>query len=237
MKDINLVNVQNKIHEQLRESGWADKLKMFILSDEFYNILEKLANESRAGNKFTPTIKNLFKAFIECPYHQLKVVFVGQDPYPKEGVADGIAFSCSNTEHPSQVQPSLRQIYKALDTEGVEHFHTYNLKDWANQGMLMLNSALTTQIGTPGAHKDIWKPFVTYLFDVLNSENAGIVYVFMGNAAQAWMSYVSEDRNHLLKCTHPASAVYNKEGIWDSNGVFNEVTKLIKDKYNTQIKW
>jgi uracil DNA glycosylase len=79
MKDINLVNVQNKLHEQLKESGWSDKLRMFVLSDDFYKILHKLAQDSAAGNKFTPTIKNLFRAFVECPFDKLKVVFVGQD--------------------------------------------------------------------------------------------------------------------------------------------------------------
>ncbi len=161
---------------------------------------------------------------------------IGQ-PYPKEGVADGIAFSCSHTSHPSQIQPSLKFIYKGLDAEGIEHFHTYNLQDWSNQGILMLNSALTTRVGIAGAHKDLWTPFMTYLFQVLDESTTGIVYVFMGNAAQAWIPYISEERNHILKCSHPASAVYSKEGIWDSNGVFTEVSRLVKEKYNTEIKW
>jgi uracil-DNA glycosylase len=235
MKDNNLVNIQTKLYEQLRESGWGDKLKVFILSNDFYNILERLAKEVQAGNRFTPTIKHLFRAFTECPYDKLKVVIVGQDPYPREGVADGIAFSCRNTEHPSQIQPSLRHIYKALDADGIDHFHTYDLKDWANQGILLLNTALTTQIGTPGKHAEIWKPFMQYLFEILNS-NTGIIYTFMGKAAQAWIPEISEDMNYILKCEHPAAASYTGRD-WNSNGVFKDIDTLLKEKYNVNIKW
>jgi len=230
-----LKDVQFKLYEQLKPSGWADKLKMFILSDDLYKILDKLMSESEAGNKFTPTVKHLFRAFEECPYRDLKIVFVGQDPYPKEGVADGIAFSCSKTHHPSQVQPSLRSIYQAMNDEGVEHSHTYDLKQWANQGMLMLNTALTTQIGTAGAHTELWKPFMKYLFDVLSVES-GLVYVFMGKVAQGWMSYVNEDGNYIFTCSHPASAAYTG-GRWDSSMTFSKVSKTIKEKYNLEIKW
>lgn len=231
-----LKETQQKLYEQLKPSGWADKLKMFILSDEFYSILEQLAKESSGGKKFTPTIKHLFRAFEECPYNELKVVIVGQDPYPKEGVADGIAFSCSKTSHPSQIQPSLKQIYKALDAEGIEHFHTYDLKAWSNQGILMLNSALTTTIGTPGAHTKLWEPFMQYLFDILNQQT-GVVYIFMGKIAQSWRSHISEDKNFIFTCSHPASAVYNEGGLWYSNGVFKRASEAVKHLNNYDIKW
>jgi uracil-DNA glycosylase len=234
---VNLKEVQLKLYEQLKPSGWADKLKMFILSDEFYTILETLLKQSTEGKKFTPTIKHLFRAFEQCPYDKLRVIFVGQDPYPKEGVADGIAFSCSKTSHPSQIQPSLRKIYQALNDEGVEHKHTYDLKDWANQGILMLNTALTTQVGVAGAHTELWKPFMRYLFEVLNTSESGLVYVFMGKVAQSWKSYIDEDGNHIFVCSHPASAVYSPEGRWDSSMVFSKTTDVVKRMYNQEIKW
>jgi uracil-DNA glycosylase len=234
---VNLKDVQLKLYEQLKPSGWGDKLRMFILSDEFYKILNVLMQDSLAGKKFTPTIKNLFKAFEECPYDQLKVVMVGQDPYPKEGVADGIAFSCSRTNHPSEIQPSLRNIYKALDSEGIEHNHTYNLKDWSNQGILMLNTALTTNIGVSGAHAELWKPFMIYLFDVLNTRETGIVYVLMGKVAQEWRSHLHEDNNFIFTCSHPASAAYSADKEWYSNGVFKKTTETIKSNYNYDIRW
>jgi uracil-DNA glycosylase len=234
--DNKLKGVQEKLYEQLKESGWANKLKTFILSDDFLNILRRLANQQILGKRFTPTLKNLFRAFEQCPYDELKVVFVGQDPYPKEGVADGIAFSCKNTSHPSQVQPSLRAIYKGLEKEGINHSHFYDLADWSKQGILMLNTALTTEVGKAGAHAEIWDPFIVFLLDTLNHTNTGITYVFMGKVSQKYMQYISADNNYIFTCSHPASAAYTG-GEWDSNGVFKSVTDVVKQNFNYDIKW
>lgn len=231
-----LKEVQYKLYEQLKPSGWADKLKVFILSDDFYKILERLMHDSLSNQKFTPTIKHLFRAFEECPYDKLKVIIIGQDPYPRENVADGIAFSCSKTQHPSQIQPSLKQIYKALDEDNIEHFHTYDLKDWAKQGILLLNSALTTTIGTPGTHAKLWEPFTKYLLDVLNQET-GLVYLFMGKAAQSYIDHINEDNNFIFKCSHPASAVYSVDNKWNSEGVFKKIDDTVKEQYKYKIKW
>lgn len=234
--DHKLKEVQQKLYEQLKPSGWADKLKLFILSDDFLTILKTLMKESLAGDRFTPTIKHIFRAFEHCPYNELKLVMLAQDPYPREGVADGIAFSCSKTEHPSQIQPSLKYIYKGLEEAGVEHHHTYDLKDWSKQGILLLNSALTTQIGKPGSHTKLWEPFIKYVLDVLN-QDTGIVYLLMGNVAQSYGNHINEDNNFIFKCTHPASAVYHEDKRWHHQNIFKEVDTTIKKQYNYEIKW
>lgn len=231
----NLKEIQFKLYEQLKPSGWGDKLKMFILSDDFLTILQELERQSTSNKKFTPTIKHLFRAFIECPYDKLKVVIINQDPYPKEGAADGIAFSCKNTEHPSHIQPNLKSIYKALDQDGIEHNHTYDLADWANQGILLLNTALTTQMGMTGVHQELWKPFMVYLFDVLSTDQ-GIVYALMGKVAQEWESFISLEYNFIYKCHHPSAAAYS-EGVWESDGIFKKITETIKQMTNYDIKW
>ena len=79
MSGVNLEDVQQKLYEKLVPSGWGNKLKTFILSDDFRSILETLLQESQAGNRFTPVIKQLFRAFEECPYDDLKVVVINQD--------------------------------------------------------------------------------------------------------------------------------------------------------------
>jgi len=71
---------------------------------------------------------------------------------------------------------------------------------------------------------------------MLNHER-GIVYVFMGKTAQSWRTHLSEDNNYFFTCNHPASAVYNKGGIWYSNGVFKSTTEKIKELYNYDIRW
>jgi len=76
---VNLQDVQQKLYERLKPSGWADKLKMFLLSDDFSRILKRLYDEATAGKRFTPQLKQVFRAFEECPYKDLKVVIIGQD--------------------------------------------------------------------------------------------------------------------------------------------------------------
>ena len=141
--------IQSKLYEKLKPSGWGDKLKLFLLSKDFEQILTHLYNESQDGRKFTPVLKDLFRAFEECPYNNLKIVIIGQDPYPQAGVADGISFSCSHT---GKVQPSLRYIFKEIEETVYPDGMTWDpdLKRWSNQGILMLNTAMTCEIGNIG---------------------------------------------------------------------------------------
>ena len=100
---LDIQDIKQKIFEKLEPSGWGKVLKPFIFSLEFEKILNDLYSMSTSGQRFTPVLKDVFRAFEECPYDQLKVVIVGQDPYPTLGVADGIALSCSKSE---KEQPS-----------------------------------------------------------------------------------------------------------------------------------
>lgn len=234
---IDIEDIKSKIYEKLKPSGWALKLRGFIFSSDFDNIIKELAKQARDGKRFTPTLKNIFRAFEECPYEDLKVVIIGQDPYPQLGVADGIAFSCANTQ---ETQPSLRYMIDEINRT-VYNGHDvvsrdYDLKRWSNQGMLLLNVALTTVVGRPGYHYKVWQPFLAYLFDILTWNNPGLVYLYLGKQAQQWMSAVN-DNNYKFTASHPASAAYNKLDIWDSGNVFKEITDVVEENYDHKIEW
>ena len=160
--------IKQKMFDKLEPSGWGKVFKSFIFSSEFEKILNKLWELSNENSRFTPTLKQVFRAFEECPYDKLKVVIIGQDPYPQLGVADGISFSCSNT---NKLQPSLKFILQEVD-KTVYNNHVISedldLKRWSNQGILMLNTALTVEIGKIGSHYDIWKPFTAYFRKLLS---------------------------------------------------------------------
>jgi len=235
---IDLEKIRESLYEKLKPSGWADKLKTFIMGSEFIDILEKLEHEVKIGNRFTPKLKYLFRAFEECPYQDLKVVILGQDPYPQEGVADGVAFSCSITQ---QTQPSLRYIYKDI-RETVKGYDTHlwfdhDLKHWSNQGVLLLNSALTTRINKPGTQTDIWEPFTTFVLDTLAKTNPGLTYAFLGTAAKKYHSLIPDKANVKLYAQHPAAAAYNKEQLWDSGKLFVKINEEMIGKYGEPIKW
>ena len=233
---LELDKIVDKLYEDLIPSGWARVLRSFMYSSDFKNILQTLAQESSLDRRFTPPLRDVFRAFKECPYEELKVVIVGQDPYPTIDVADGIAFSCSKT---MKLQPSLKFMLSEVNRtvyNGDPISNSPDLTRWANQGILMLNTALTTQINKVGMHYNIWKPFLNYLFDFLSNYNNGLVYIYMGKEASTWADSVN-DNCYKLFCAHPASAVYNKFRSWDSKDVFPTAQKIVKENYNYSINW
>jgi uracil-DNA glycosylase len=234
---VDLAEIKCKLIEKLGPSGWAQKLRGFIQTSDFDRILDKLLEERNAGKRFTPPLKHVFKAFEQCPEEKLKVVLVGQDPYPYLNVADGMAFSCSITGKP---QASLRHIFQAIEDTVHQGFPTYqdpNLTRWANQGVLLLNTALTCQIDKVGSHYHIWNEFIMYLMDTLNLTRTGLVFILMGKQAQELESYIS-DHHYVLKCAHPASAAHTG-GTWDCNDVFNETNKILSNTIGSveKINW
>lgn len=225
-EQINLEDIKLKLVDRLKPSGWANKLRGFIQSSDFDKILNVLYKMREDGKRFTPPLKQVFRAFEECPIDNLKVVIIGQDPYPHFGVADGLAFSCANTGKP---QPSLQKIFEAVENTVYQDWPTHqdpNLTRWANQGVLLLNSALTCEIDKVGSHYPIWKEFIAYTMDILNFTNAGLIFVLMGKQAQELEGLIGE-HHYIIKTTHPAYASYTKQ-LWDCNDMFNEINKIIK---------
>lgn len=233
---LDIEEIKDKIYAKLKPSGWARVLKSFIYSSDFDSIVLTLAKQSRDGKRFTPTMKNWFRAFEECPYDELKVVIIGQDPYPGINQADGIAFSLSEAE---EMQPSLKFMLEAVNRtvyNNVNASRGMDLKRWSNQGVLLLNTALTTNIGKVGQHYLVWRPFLAYLFDWLTWNNNGLVYIYMGKKAEEWSDAVN-DNNYKLFVSHPASASYNYLEQWDCKDIFQQTSDILKKNYNFDIEW
>ena len=224
-------NLKNKLHA----CGWDRILADFIDSEEFDKLMIGLIESKET---LTPAIGQVFRVFYECPYDKLNTVIVGLGPYPEEGEADGLAFSCGNTR---DCQPDLatifeeiqKTVYKPLN----EDWYAWepDLTRWANQGVLLLNLAFTTEIGKSGSHYKLWKPFLIYLFDKLDKLNTGLVYIFMGDAAESWAKKVTEN-NHKFYCYHPSSAAHNG-GEWESNDVFNRTNEILEGNNGVKIIW
>ena len=232
---MNLNEIKQKMFDKLEPSGWSRIFKSFIFSSEFDDILNKLYTLSQEDKRFTPPLKQVFRAFEECPYDKLQVVIIGQDPYPQLGVADGISFSCSNT---NKLQPSLKFILQEVDRT-VYNGHLVSdeldLARWSNQGILMLNTALTVEVGKIGSHYDIWKPFTAYLLDWLNNYNPGLIYVYMGKKAEDW-SDLTTNTQYKFFVKHPASAAYNGSK-WDSDDIFNKISSIVTNTTGNIITW
>ena len=236
-EQINLEDIKLKLVDRLQSSGWATKLRGFIQSSDFDKILETLYKLREDGKRFTPPLKQVFRAFEECPVNKLKVIVIGQDPYPHFGVADGLAFSCSNTGKP---QPSLIKIFEAVDStvyDNERREYNPDLTRWANQGVLLLNSALTCEIDKVGSHYNIWKEFIAYTMDIINFSDGGLIFVLMGKQAQELEGLIGE-HHYIIKTTHPAYASYTKQS-WDCENMFNEINRIIKGQNGSEytITW
>lgn len=240
IEQIDTTKLQVQLYERLKPSGWSAHLKGFLLSQDFKNILDYLVDESQNGRHFTPRIKQLFRAFEECPYKDLKVIFLMQDPYPHlmngVTVADGIPMSCSNTQ---VIQPSLKYVFQEIESQMYPeggYDRDLDLKRWSNQGILLLNAAMTTTVGKTGTHYGIWQPFIVYVLDYLGWNNPGLIYAFLGKKAQEYMGGMPSN-NWKFTASHPASAAYLKQETWDSGGLFKKISETLKSTNNLTITW
>ena len=234
MEQINLQEIQRKLYEKVKNSGWGPAMVNQTMGHDFMKILQTLLRESQDGKKFTPKLKYLLKAFENCPYDKLKVVMIGQDPYPNVNVSDGMAFSCSNLGF---VEKSLDYMFRSIeDTVNSSYVRDPDLTRWANQGVLLLNSALTTTLNKPGSHHLLWKQFITELIDHLIWNKQDIAYVFLGKKAAEFAEMIPDNQLKII-VSHPASAGYMKAATWDSDDLWNKINKYLKSNERSEIIW
>jgi uracil-DNA glycosylase len=227
--NIEINGIRSKLIKRLQIGGWDKPLKFFMNSSEFDELIISLRKEVEKGSRFTPPLKYIFNAFESTPYDETKVVIIGQDPYPQLNTADGIAFSCSIKNKPEK---SLQYIFKALNATQWDSFDP-DLTRWCKQGVLPINTALTTEIGNVGSHYKLWKPFTTQLLDHIN-HSVSPIFILMGKKAEEWEPLI--DKCKRFKVPHPASAAY-KGGTWDCKNVFSDVNKELKKRGKTEIIW
>jgi len=228
MNEPNIIYIISKIKEKVSSSDWAPILNPWLDSTDHYNVVKALKSANESGVRFTPRYGDAYNAFLHCPVDQLKVVMIGQDPYPQPDVADGIAFSCSKKGKP---EASLRYIFKALDTPDADP----DLRRWADQGVLLLNTAMTVEVNNVGSHYDMWKPFMSSLLTEISNLRPDIIVVGLGKKAQEWLSYFPFATK--LEVSHPASAAYRKGGTWDHQNVFNRINEYLTWQGKDLIKW
>lgn len=184
-----------------------------------------------------PNIKDVFKAFKLCPYNNCRVVFIGQDPYPQRGMAQGVLFGNSSDTPENKLSSSLQIIKESVINFEIPHnLITFDptLESWAKQGILMINSALTTEVGKIGVHMMKWRPFMIAFLKQMSMINPGIIYVLFGSQAQILEPYISKN-NYVLKIEHPAYfARTNKKMPYH---IWKDINKILYDLYGERIEW
>jgi uracil-DNA glycosylase len=192
---LELFNVQNLINQIPNE--WCNILSMLVKPYESF-INNTLSTET---HKIFPKQSDIFSAFKECSFENVKVVIIGQDCYHHEGQANGLCFSVhENIKCP----PSLRNIFKELQQEYNVQRHNTNLIDWAQQGVLLLNTSLTVCEKRPGSHIKVWNNFTKDIVKYLTCNKNKICYLLWGDFAISFAKYIDLSQNAVFKHSHPS---------------------------------
>lgn len=208
-----------------------------IDKEELESVLSKLEPEYKR-KPICPAQSNVFKAFEVCPYDNLKVVMLGQDPFPQKGVATGILFGNKEGTRDEDLSPSLQIIKEAAINFEIPHnciIFDPTLESWAKQGILMINSALTVEMNKVGSHVMLWRPFIASLLKNLSDNETGIIYVLFGKQAQTFKPYINKHLNTVLEENHPAYFARTGEAM--PHTVFEQISKLTKGIYGIPITW
>jgi uracil-DNA glycosylase len=151
-----------------------------------------------------PPKEQLFRAFELCAWEDVKVVILGQDPYPTKGHANGLCFSVATDVKP--LPKSLNNIFKERkDDLQLPDLPNGNLEHWAKQGVLLLNAVLTVEEGRPDSHKNWgWEQFTDAVIAQIASEKTNVVFMLWGAKAQKKASQIDASKHLILKAVHPS---------------------------------
>jgi uracil-DNA glycosylase len=227
--------------EHYFKNGWSDKLQPLFSTKEMWETYQYLKERGGKGANILPKSNQLYRAFEECSWDKLKVVVLGYDPYPQfiNGlpVADGLAFSSSNV---NKIPDSLAVLYDAWDRmySGCEKWR--DLQYLANQGVLLLNSALTVEVNAIGSHSDkcpkgrIWEFFIQYVLDIISTGKKNVVFILLGKEAHRFEPLIKGD--HLvIREYHPS--YYNRIEKPMPFTAFHNANMYLHEKHADSILW
>jgi uracil-DNA glycosylase len=185
------------------EPSWKEVLQTEFSKSYFEEVAAFLKTEKAQGKIIYPPGSLIFNAFEKTPFTKLKVVLLGQDPYHGKGQAMGLSFSVPKGVRPP---PSLINIFKELhDDVGVPVSATGDLTPWAEQGVMLLNAALTVRAGEPNSHSKIgWHQFTDAVIKKISDEKQGIVFLLWGSFAHQKQELIDQTKHHVLKAAHPS---------------------------------
>ncbi len=218
---------------RLHES-WKTPLLPVLTSDKMTALRTFLKAEIAAGKVIYPPMAKIFAALDATPLPSVKVVILGQDPYPGANQAHGLSFSVATGVTPPR---SLKNIYQELQVDlGIAPSRSGNLMPWAEQGVLLLNSVLTVEANVINAHKGRgWEFFTDAVIDLCNTSTAAVVFMLWGKQAQEKGARVDATRHLILKAPHP-SPMSAHQGFFGCRH-FSAANEFLSRHQRTPINW
>jgi uracil-DNA glycosylase len=215
------------------ESSWK-KVLAGEFDKEYFNDLSRFVKEEYKNSKIFPHPKNIFKAMDLCPFEDVKVVILGQDPYHGEGQANGLCFAVNTGV---SLPPSLQNIFKEIKNDlDIEPIKDGDLTRWAKQGVLLLNATLTVRANQAGSHQGKgWEEFTDAIIRHLSEERDGLVFILWGNYAKKKGEIIDRKKHLVLESAHPSPfSAYN--GFF-GNKHFSKTNKYLKERGAGEIDW
>lgn len=216
----------------------SDNWKL-VLQDEFekdyFRRLVGFVKSEYASNTCFPKGNEIFAAFNHCDFNDIKVVIIGQDPYHGLNQANGLCFSVHDgISHP----PSLINIFKEIESDlGKPYPSSGNLEKWADQGVLLLNAALTVRSGEAGSHQNKgWETFTDTVIQSISEQKENVVFLLWGGFAKKKGGKIDSKKHHILASGHPSPLSANR-GYWFGNKHFSKVNSYLKGIGKSEINW
>ena len=223
---------------QLLNSDWLSHLLPYFNGPDYQRVMDQIRADEMANVRVFPIFKERYRAFELTPLGKVKCVIIGQDPYHGEGQANGLAFSVNKG---MKLPPSLNNIFKELQSEYPNIMPAAiesegDLSMWAEQGVLLLNAALTVCESAPLSHQNCgWEPLIQQVIATINSQCSGVVFVLWGKSAQRYKSFVDTEIHAVIEGVHP-SPLSAHRGFFGSKP-FSKINELLKNHGKSPIIW
>lgn len=221
--------MQVKIH-----SSWQSRLSDEFNKSYFKNLITFVKEEYSKSRCF-PKGSQIFSAFDFCPFDDVKVVIIGQDPYHGYGQANGLCFSVNDGV---SFPPSLINIFKEIELDlNIPFPKSGNLERWAKQGILLLNATLTVRESEAGSHQNKgWESFTDAVIQKISDEKENVVFLLWGGFAKKKGAKIDRNKHCVLETGHPSPLSANR-GLWFGNKHFSKTNQFLLSKGKSQIVW
>ncbi len=216
-------------------ADWQDALATEFDKPYMQDLQTFLDAEVATGKQILPNTEQRFNALQGTLLPNVKVVILGQDPYPTPGHAHGLSFSVQPDVKP--LPRSLGNINKELLSDlNIDNSHSGYLQPWAQQGVLLLNTVLSVEAGNAGSHqKRGWESFTDAVIRCVNSQAKASVFILWGKHAQKKIALINQEKHHIIATAHP-SPLSARRGFFGSRP-FSQANKFLQQQGRSQVDW
>ncbi len=217
------------------EASWLSSLQEEFSKSYMQSLKSFLLQEKETNHQILPKASLWFNALNSTPLEKVKVVILGQDPYPTVGHAHGLCFSVLPNVKP--LPKSLLNINKELYTDlGIDNSHSGYLQPWAKQGVILLNAVLTVEAGKSNSHQNRgWEVFTDKIIEIINQKCQNVVFILWGSYAQKKGVSIDSRKHLIIKSPHP-SPLSAYRGFFGSRP-FSRTNQYLESVGKVAINW